>query len=534
MTTRYYEGQDNIFYNENSDQVYIKAKPGQTLNISGTAGASGSDTQVQFNDAGNFGADANFTFNKTTDTLSVTNTKTNSIESFSGGEISIGEIDSFVRVGEESDFVSCGYRALSDLRAVAFSSFIGTSPENNILNDVKYINGQFYIIASGNGSSLINRLYRTEDGITFEQYDVLPSLQNWTTLCHAQDIGVSICVSGQQAGVGSNAAGYSAANNPLSWTSSTLPASLHWFGLARSTNLALNYFVAVASDVGTTFNYFSGPTGSNVCAYSLNGSSWAASTMPHTLNWSSVVYARKLRRFVAVAIGPGTVSNCATSDDGVTWVSRTCVSGNWASVCFSEDKGLFVAVGSNGNLMSSPDGITWTSRTSIHTGVWTSVIYNEYYEMYIAMAANGGNARFMRSFDGITWSNSGIANVPPAQQAQWNSLAHGLSGTTRSDIIIGVGGISAKNVVRSLIVTGLNDNVGYGTVSTDINNIFGNNILLGNEEGSLRIKSITNISDSRPCINPSSGALRLAGGLGIACDIDASNTVSGGSISSAG
>ena len=40
---------------------------------SGTGAPGGDDTQVQFNDGGSFGGDANFTFNRTTNTLSVSN-----------------------------------------------------------------------------------------------------------------------------------------------------------------------------------------------------------------------------------------------------------------------------------------------------------------------------------------------------------------------------------------------------------------------------------------------------------------------------
>jgi len=52
--------------------------PGATLllTVSGSGGSGipgGLDTQIQFNDGGVFGGDTNFTFNKTTDTLTVTN-----------------------------------------------------------------------------------------------------------------------------------------------------------------------------------------------------------------------------------------------------------------------------------------------------------------------------------------------------------------------------------------------------------------------------------------------------------------------------
>jgi hypothetical protein len=50
-------------------------------------GISGSNTQIQFNDAGAFGADANFTYTKTTDTLGVKNISMESTGELSGGNL---------------------------------------------------------------------------------------------------------------------------------------------------------------------------------------------------------------------------------------------------------------------------------------------------------------------------------------------------------------------------------------------------------------------------------------------------------------
>ena len=59
---------------ENPDYVEAFLYIGEKLSDSiGSGSVAGSNTQVQFNDSGIFGADSNFTFNKTSDTLTVTN-----------------------------------------------------------------------------------------------------------------------------------------------------------------------------------------------------------------------------------------------------------------------------------------------------------------------------------------------------------------------------------------------------------------------------------------------------------------------------
>jgi hypothetical protein len=50
-------------------------------------GTAGSNTQVQFNDGGSFGADANFTYDKTTDTLGVKNVTMEGAGTLSGGNL---------------------------------------------------------------------------------------------------------------------------------------------------------------------------------------------------------------------------------------------------------------------------------------------------------------------------------------------------------------------------------------------------------------------------------------------------------------
>lgn len=59
------------FIFDHANKRIIKTPTVQTYTIGFTAGPAGSDTQIQFNDGGVMGADADFTWNKSTDTLTL-------------------------------------------------------------------------------------------------------------------------------------------------------------------------------------------------------------------------------------------------------------------------------------------------------------------------------------------------------------------------------------------------------------------------------------------------------------------------------
>ena len=63
--------------------LYYDGTNFQVIGLGGSGGSGtpgGSDTQVQFNDGGAFGGDANFTFNKTTNTLTIEEIENDSLE----------------------------------------------------------------------------------------------------------------------------------------------------------------------------------------------------------------------------------------------------------------------------------------------------------------------------------------------------------------------------------------------------------------------------------------------------------------------
>ena len=124
-----------------------------TIASSGGGGASvaGSDTQVQFNNSGNLGADANFTFDSGTDTLSVTNAAVSTevktpLISFTDGDDSI---------------------TIQDAGYVKFNSGVTHSPSVKVNSAVTTLDNQWIKIAQAestettNGRSIVTNLLVT-------------------------------------------------------------------------------------------------------------------------------------------------------------------------------------------------------------------------------------------------------------------------------------------------------------------------------------------------------------------------------------
>mgnify|MGYP006953003122 CR=1 FL=1 len=63
----------------------------------------------------------------------------------------------------------------------------------------------------------------------------------------------------------------------------------------------------------------------------------------------------------------------------------------WSSVTFAND--LFVAVATSGHLMTSNDGITWISRTTAADNSWRRVAYGN--GVFVAVAGTGTGNRVM-------------------------------------------------------------------------------------------------------------------------------------------
>ncbi len=164
---------------------------------------------------------------------------------------------------------------------------------------------------------------------------------------------------------------------------------------------------------------YSGPTfvaasyhTSDKAAYSSDGVTWEASTMPSAASWSAMAYGNG--KFVALA---GFSDKAAYSTDGINWTAVTIPASEWwTSVVYGDGK--FVAIADHSaNFAYSTDGITWTAvDPGIYQESWLHVAYGN--GKFVTVEE--GNDAVAYSTDGISWS---LADLPSA--AYWGGVAYG-------------------------------------------------------------------------------------------------------------
>jgi len=102
-------------------------------------------------------------------------------------------------------------------------------------------------------------------------------------------------------------------------------------------------------------------SGGTAAAYSTNGITWTASTLPSSTTWTSIAFGQGM--FVAVS---NTSSVSAYSQDGATWSA-----GNMAIYAdkISYGQGVFIALSSAGSSgWTSEDGSNWLNQTVTNDG----------------------------------------------------------------------------------------------------------------------------------------------------------------------
>ncbi len=156
---------------------------------------------------------------------------------------------------------------------------------------------------------------------------------------------------------------------------------------------------AVVSSAGATPNYiFTSPDGETWTPRASAADSWTQH--PYAIAWSGALFC---------VVGPGQ-SHTVTSPDGVTWTDHAAGLGtttNWNSICWSETRQEFCAVGSVGDGSSavSPNGTAFTVSANlavVAAGSTPRVAYSDWHQKYIAV---GGSSLIALSDDGLTWTN---------------------------------------------------------------------------------------------------------------------------------
>ena len=305
-----------------------------------------------------------------------------------------------------------GFVCLPGLGAAPFDSawVARSASENDSWNSVTYGNGVFVAIASIG----TNQVMTSPDGFTWTSR-LAAAMNEWSSVTFGEGIFVAVSTTGTGNRVMTSPDG-------ITWTIRVSAADSAWtevrYGAGR--------FVAVAA------------TGTVRAMYSLDGTTWVSSASLASETWIAAAYGNGL----FVAVGTNVV---ATTNDGITWTSRTCPTNTWTGVTYGE--GLFVAVGFSGatRAMSSPDGVTWTARTAPGSYGWRAVTFG--YDRFVAVASSGlpvTNA-VMISYNGIDWLLRESPTIIPTPA--WLAVTYG------AGIFVAVSDINPGSVMTAYAVT---------------------------------------------------------------------------------
>jgi alpha-tubulin suppressor-like RCC1 family protein len=153
--------------------------------------------------------------------------------------------------------------------------------------------------------------------------------------------------------------------------------------------------------------------------YSYDGINWqSAISFSHMSQKLFIAWSSSLSRFVVIS----EFQRVGYSTDGINWIgSNTTNTNTWTSLVWADTLNLFVAVSNTGTgnrVITSPDGITWTSRTSAANNNWTSLTWGN--NTLVAVANSGTTNRVMTSTNGTTWT---IRTTPNSND--WNAVTYG-------------------------------------------------------------------------------------------------------------
>lgn len=215
---------------------------------------------------------------------------------------------------------------------------------------------------------------------------------------------------------------------------------------------ALNPVSSSTTGLSSTENYL---TSGGRLVKNLHGASivsFGSYTYTSSVSWKAICYSEDKNLFVAVGSGGGT-NNVMTSQDGYTWTVRTLpLSRNLNDVCYAPSLGLFVAISTStasDSILTSTDGITWTARNNPLLQFLQCITWSPELSLFVALSGDKELLHAVTSPDGITWT----ARSAGEDYTLWKSICWsaelglfvGVSNTDGNIIITSPDGINWTN-----------------------------------------------------------------------------------------
>ncbi|NLV17789.1 MAG: hypothetical protein GXY50_11390 [Syntrophomonadaceae bacterium] len=275
-------------------------------------------------------------------------------------------------------------------------------PSANIIEDVKYINGQY--MAVGYNGTLIT----STNGITWSKVDIETDIDRLGGIAYG---GGKYVIVGY-VDIPYGAARIYTSDDGVSWSQTAAVPHHYLYDVAYGKGK----FVAVGQ--------------SGKILVSSNGETWTTHEVTYPVGKSttllSITYSDAASKFVAAGMGSDSGQHeCGimTSEDGekwtVTYSEPANVSWNYTLWDVTNHNGTFVAVGGRTSgsssgyfIVTSSDGENWTTGTSGSAAQLFSVDYDGSKFIAAGSTQSGNKAFIATSADGGTWSNKTDSGRP--------------------------------------------------------------------------------------------------------------------------
>ncbi len=184
--------------------------------------------------------------------------------------------------------------------------------------------------------------------------------------------------------------------------------------------------------------------GINLICISEDGVNWEVRNFGYNFAGKGIAYSDTLGVYVIAG------SKMLTSSDMSSWTETNRDGGD--AICYSEELGLFVGVGSVGRILTSPDGINWTQQTSGVNDNLRCIIYKN--GLFVAVGYSG---IILTSSDGITWTqqDSGVSSGLEGVSFAENTGLFVVVGRYSNVILTSADGVNWVKRAESLSVGGL-------------------------------------------------------------------------------
>jgi len=378
----------------------------------------GANTQVQYNDAGNFAGAVGFTYDSVTNDVAIGNnlSVTNDI---SGGSFTgdAGNLSNITGTNITGPLTSLTVTTTSNLNSISNVTITGGSNGQSIVTDGAG-NLSFASIQPGNWDNVAN-IGVGEMFIGRTSYFVNNVFAPGNTFTSSAEIDLANNFANTFANVTGNVGelGY---NDGNFWTTSftgnsvaTTRTGVEWVNYATGINAKKpplkgnsQYVIfntntdkaQVSTDNGATWaNSGNLPNSGSwndiaygggafiVCTSQFgypyvarstdDGNTWSQVLVTQQQNWTTVEYGPANTFMMLGAGGANTLGKLST-DDGATWGNITVLGGNWSDLVYAN--GTWVAVSSNLVMSSTDNGSSWSS-VSFPGGNFTRITYSDPY-----------------------------------------------------------------------------------------------------------------------------------------------------------